>query len=63
MLQDDLVGSVVVARRNERGEEHADEARVAEILEWQLAQFLQHTGLAARLHDHLQHMHSGGVNK
>lgn len=55
LLQDDLVLRVVVAGRDEGGEEHSDEARVAEILEGQLTQFLQHAGLAARLHYHLEH--------
>lgn len=53
MLQDDFVLLVIVACADERWEEHSDESRVAEILERQLTQFLQHAGLAARLHDHL----------
>lgn len=60
LLQDDLVLRVVVAGRDEGGEEHSDEARVAEILEGQLTQFLQHAGLAARLHYHLEHTRSRG---
>lgn len=55
LLQDDLVLGVVVADRDKAGEEHPDEARVAEVLEGQLTQFLQHAGLAARLHYHLEH--------
>lgn len=55
LLQDDLVLQVIVAGTDERGEEHFDESRVAEILERQLTQFLQHAGLAARLHIHLEH--------
>ena len=58
LLQDDLVLGVVVAGRDEGGEEHPDEARVAEVLEGQLTQFLQHAGLAARLHYHLEHTQS-----
>lgn len=57
LLQDDLVLGVVVAGRDEGGEEHSDEARVAEVLERQLTQFLQHAGLAARLHYHLEQTH------
>lgn len=55
LLQDHLVLVVVVAGWDQGGEEHSDEARVAEVLKGQLTQFLQHTGLAARLHYHLQH--------
>lgn len=54
LLQDHLVLLVVVTGRDEGGEQHPDEARVAEVLERQLTQFLQHAGLAARLHDHLE---------
>lgn len=50
---------VVVAGRDERGEQHSDQVRVAEVLEGQLTQFLQDAGLAARLHDHLKHTASG----
>lgn len=50
---------VVVAGGDEGGEEHSDEARVAEVLEGQLTQFLQHAGLPARLHYHLEHTGSG----
>lgn len=50
---------VVVAGRDERGEQHSDQVRVAEVLEGQLAEFLQDAGLAARLHDHLQHTARG----
>lgn len=57
LLQDDLVLGVVVAGRDKGREEHSDEARVAEVLEGQLTQFLQHAGLAARLHYHLEHTH------
>ena len=57
LLQHDLVLGVVVAGRDERGEEHLDEPRVAEVLEGELTQLLQHAGLPARLHDHLQHTH------
>lgn len=32
---------------------------MAEVLEGQLTQFLQHTGLAARLHYHLEHTEQG----
>lgn len=60
LLQDDLVLRVVVAGRDEGGEEHSDEARVAEVLEGQLTQFLQHAGLAARLHYHLEHTGRAG---
>lgn len=55
LLQDGLVLLVVVAGGDEGGEEDPDEARVAEVLEGQLAQFLQNAGLPARLHDHLEH--------
>lgn len=55
LLQDHLVLVIVVAGRDEGGEQHSDEARVAEVLEGQLTQFLQHAGLAARLHYHLEH--------
>lgn len=55
LLQDGLVLGVVVAGRDQGGEEHSDEARLAEVLEGQLTQFLQHAGLAARLHYHLEH--------
>lgn len=61
LLQDDLVLGVVVAGRDEGGEEHSDEARVAEVLEGQLTQFLQDAGLAARLHYHLEHTHTQGA--
>lgn len=50
---------VVVAGRDEGGEQHPDQVWVAEVLEGQLTQFLQDAGLAARLHDHLQHTASG----
>lgn len=63
LLKDDFVVGVVVAGGDERGEEHADEARVAEVLEGQLTQFLQHAGLAARLHDHLEHTGNGPVSQ
>lgn len=59
LLQDDLVVLVVVAGRDERGEQHSDQLRVAEVLEGQLTEFLQDAGLAARLHDHLQHTANG----
>lgn len=55
LLEDHLVLGVVVAGRDEGGEQHSDEMRVAEVLERQLTQFLQHAGLAARLHYHLEH--------
>lgn len=55
LLQDHLVLVVVVARRDEGGEQHSDEAWVAEVLEGQLTQFLQNAGLATRLHYHLEH--------
>lgn len=59
LLQDHLVVVVVVAGRDEGGEQHSDQVRVAEVLEGQLTEFLQDAGLAARLHDHLQHTASG----
>lgn len=55
LLQDDLVVGVIVAGWDEGGKEHSDEAWVAEVLEGQLTQFLQQTGLSARLHYHLEH--------
>lgn len=55
LLQDHLVVVVVVAGRDEGGEQHSDQVWVAEVLEGQLTEFLQDAGLAARLHDHLQH--------
>ena len=58
LLQDDLVLGVVVAGRDEGREENFDEARVAEVLKGQLTQFLQHAGLTARLHYHLEHTQS-----
>lgn len=54
LLQHGLVVLVVVAGGDEGGEEHPDEARVAEVLEGQLAQLLQDAGLPAGLHDHLE---------
>lgn len=53
LLQDDLVVAVVEARGDERREQHPDQPRVAEVLEGQLAQLLQHRGVAAGLHDDL----------
>lgn len=61
LLQDDLVVGVVVAGGDEGGEEHSDEAWVAEVLEGQLTQFLQNAGLASRLHYHLEHTGRGPV--
>lgn len=55
LLEDHLVLRVVVAGRDEGGEQHSDEMWVAEVLEGQLTQFLQHGGLAARLQYHLKH--------
>lgn len=55
LLQDDFVLLVVVAGADEGREEHFDEVWVAEVLERQLTQFLQHAGLPARLHYHLEH--------
>lgn len=59
LLQDHLVVVVVVAGRDEGGEQHSDQVGVAEVLEGQLTELLQDAGLAARLHDHLQHTASG----
>lgn len=53
LLQDDLVLAVVVTSSDERREQHFDQPRVAEVLEGQLAQLLQHRGVASRLHDDL----------
>lgn len=47
LLQDDLVLGVVVAGRDQRGEEHPNQAGLAEVLEGQLAELLQDAGLAA----------------
>lgn len=62
LLQDHLVVVVVVAGRDEGGEQHSDQVGVAEVLEGQLTEFLQDAGLAARLHDHLQHT-AGGISQ
>lgn len=51
---------VVVAGRDEGGEQHPDQVGVAEVLEGQLTELLQDAGLAARLHDHLQHTQPAG---
>lgn len=54
LLQDDLVLPVVVTRGDEGGEQHLDEPRVAEVREGQLAQLLQHRGVAAGLYHDLK---------
>lgn len=53
LLQDHLVLAVVVTSGDERREQHFDQPGVAEVLEGQLAQLLQHRGVAAGLHDDL----------
>ena len=54
LLEDLPVGVVVVAAGDEGGEEDVGQAGVAEVLEGQRAQLLQHRRWLARLQDHLK---------
>ena len=54
LLEDLPVGMVVVAAGDEGGEEDIGQTGVAEVLEGQRAELLQHRRRLARLQDHLK---------